>query len=232
MNTLEFDSLYLEFGAQRVLSSIHMKCQTGRVVGLLGRNGAGKSCLMKIVLGAMEAEFKSIRFNQQPLTGNYIKRRLIAYLPQETMLPPAMTMRQSFSHFEVSHEKAFHYFPEMESWLNSRAEELSGGQQRLWELLLVLCSPHPFCLLDEPFSGLSPVQVERVVQVMNEIKQTKGFLITDHLHRTVREVADDLYVLSNGATYRIDSEEQLSWLGYLPADASPNGIRSEAPLRG
>ena len=56
MNVLEFDSLYLEFGPKRVLSSIYMKCETGKITALLGRNGSGKSCLMKIVFGALDSD--------------------------------------------------------------------------------------------------------------------------------------------------------------------------------
>jgi ABC-type multidrug transport system ATPase subunit len=215
MNTLEFDSLYLEFGMHRVLSSIHMKCTTGRIVGLLGRNGSGKSCLIRIVMGSMKSESKSVRFNSQPLIGNYLKNRIIGYLPQTDLLPEFMTFSKALKLYEVEERKILDQFPKAVDFLHRRSSEVSRGQKRFFEALLVVYSPHPFCVLDEPFSGLMPLQVERLIKILEEEKQRKGFIITDHLHRSIRAIADDLYVLVNGRTYRIKTEEQLVEFGYL-----------------
>ena len=95
INTLEFDSLYLEFGFHRVLSSVYMSCATGQIVGLLGRNGSGKSCLMQVVFGTMGAESKSLRFNKIPLVENYLKKKVIAYLPQGHLLPPFISFKKA-----------------------------------------------------------------------------------------------------------------------------------------
>jgi ABC-type lipopolysaccharide export system ATPase subunit len=83
------------------------------------------------------------------------------------------------------------------------------------EVLLVLNSSHPFCILDEPFSGLSPLQIEKLVLALRVARQDKGIIITDHLHRDVRSISDELFVLSAGKTFRITDEEQLVELGYL-----------------
>ena len=92
IHTLEFDSLYLEFDLRKVLSSVYMKCETGNVVGLLGRNGSGKSCLMKIVFGSMRAEHKSIRIDGRYYPGNTPKKTLITYLPQDHFIPTFLTL--------------------------------------------------------------------------------------------------------------------------------------------
>ena len=80
---------------------------------------------------------------------------------------------------------------------------------------MIIYSSSPFCILDEPFSGLEPLQVERVLQILQEEKRLKGFIITDHLHKSIRSIADDLYVLANATTYKIVNDEQLLELGYL-----------------
>jgi ABC-type branched-subunit amino acid transport system ATPase component len=215
MNTLEFDSLYLEFGMQRVLSSVYMSCTTGQIVGLLGRNGSGKSCMLQVVFGTMKAEFKSIRFNKSALLGNYLEKKVIAYLPQVDLLPPFISFQKAIELFEVDQTKIIDHFPELKDHLIRKSSEVSGGQRRLFEVLLILNSKHPFCLFDEPFSGLSPVHVERLKEIFKTEKQNKGIIITDHLHRHIRDVADHLYVLVNGKTYPIKDEEQLIALGYL-----------------
>jgi ABC-type multidrug transport system ATPase subunit len=215
MNTLEFDSIFLEFGMHRVLSSVYMKCITGRIVGLLGRNGSGKSCLMKIVLGTMPAGYRSIRFNKIPLTGNYIKKKLIAYLPQDNLLPSFVSFSQAIKLYSSDSEKIKYYFPEMMDLIDRKSSEVSGGQRRFFETLLVIFSASPFCILDEPFSGLMPLQVEKLMELLNEEKLHKGFIVTDHLHRSVRSIADDLYVLVNGRTHNINRAEELLEFGYL-----------------
>jgi ABC-type multidrug transport system ATPase subunit len=215
MNTLEFDSLYLEFGMHRVLSSIHMKCSTGSIVGLLGRNGSGKSCLIRIVMGTMKSESKSVRFNSQPLIGNYLKNRIIGYLPQTDLLPGFMTFSKALKLYEVEEGKILDQFPKAIDFFHRRSSEVSRGQKRFFEALLVVYSPHPFCILDEPFSGLMPLQAEQLMRILREEKSRKGFIVTDHLHRSIRALSDELYVLSSGKTYKIKTEEQLLQLGYL-----------------
>jgi ABC-type multidrug transport system ATPase subunit len=215
MNTLEFDSLYLEFGMQRILSSIYMKCTTGQIVGLLGRNGSGKSCLMQIVFGTRIVESKSIRYNGTPLTGSYLTKKIIAYLPQSDLLPTFVTFKEALKLYDINEEKILTPFPEIADCLKRTSAEVSGGQRRLFEVLIILNANHPFCILDEPFSGLMPIHIEKLKELLILEKQRKGIVITDHLHRHIREIADELYVLTNGTAYKVKSEEQLLQLGYL-----------------
>ncbi len=211
---LEFDSIVLEFGMHRVLSSIHGSCETGQVVGLLGRNGSGKTCLMKIVSGRMNATSKSTRTNGEYLNQNKLLQK-ISYLPQGDLLPDFITFAEAMKLYKVSDEKMETIFPDFKEFKHRKSAEVSGGQRRMFEVLLVLFASHPFCLLDEPFSGLMPIHVELLCQVIQAEKANKGILLSDHLHRQVRQVADKLYVLTNGNTHVIKSEEQLVSLGYL-----------------
>lgn len=215
MNMLEFDSLYLGFGMHRVLSSVYMSCATGQIVGLLGRNGSGKSCMLQVVFGTRQAEFKSIRFNKSALMGNYLEKKVIAYLPQTDLLPSFLSFEKAIELYQADWNRMVDPFPELNHCLKRKPSEVSGGQRRLFEVLLILTSNHSFCLLDEPFSGLMPVHIERLKEVLKMEKQNKGIIITDHLHRQIRAVADHLYVLVNGVTYSVNDEQQLIALGYL-----------------
>lgn len=215
MSTLEFDSLYLEFGMKRVLSSIYMKCTTGQIVGLLGRNGSGKSCLMQIVFGTIPAESKSVRFNGARLMEDQLAKRIIAYLPQSDLLPPFVTFKQALKLYNIEEQKILADFPELDTFLKQKSSEVSGGERRLFEVLIVLYASHPFCILDEPFSGLMPIHIKKLKEVFTLEKRNKGIIITDHMHRHVREIADEIYLLTNGTTYPVKTEEQLVELGYL-----------------
>jgi len=212
---LEFDGIMLEFGMHRVLSDIHMACKQGQVVGLLGRNGAGKSCLMQVVFGSLRAAQKSVRVDGQYLAGNYMKDQWIAYLPQGDLLPNFITISQALALFGVSQTRVEANFPEAKEFMNRRSSEVSAGQRRLFEVLLILFATHPFCFLDEPFSGLMPVHAELLAGIIQLEKSRKGIIISDHLHRHVRGISDKLYLLTNGKTHLINSEDRLVELGYL-----------------
>lgn len=212
---LEFESITLEFEMHRILSAVHMVCNTGEVVGLLGRNGSGKSCLMRIVFGSMPAQNKSVRIDGQYLIGNYMRNKRIAYLPQHDLLPDSITFATALNLFDVKRERIDQSFPELINLLKHKPNEVSGGQRRIFEALLILFSDHPFCFLDEPFSGVMPVHAERLSEIIKTEKSRKGVIVSDHLHRQVRTIADRLYVLNNGKTYPIQTEEELIEHGYL-----------------
>lgn len=192
-----------------------MVSETGKVTGLLGRNGCGKSTLMKIVFGALHCEQKSVRVNDASLGLHYLSRKAIAYLPQEGLIPPYLTMRKAFSLFHVDERCLIDHFPEGSRMMDLKPTELSGGYLRIFETVLILHAHAIFCFLDEPFTGLSPVYIEKIKLLIVQRKDEKGIVISDHMHKHVSEISDALYVLANGQTYRIDEPERLVSLGYL-----------------
>jgi ABC-type multidrug transport system ATPase subunit len=150
-NILEFDSLYLEFGLHKVLQDIYVCCKQGEVVGLLGRNGSGKSCLMKIVFGSMKAYQKSIRVNGEYILDTNISRKLIQYLPQDSFIPGFLTLQFVCKQFQVSFESLIGFAPEFELKMDAKIDELSAGELRLFEIFMILTTKGHFCILDEPF---------------------------------------------------------------------------------
>ena len=215
---LEFDGIELSYGSQRILSGIYMKCSVGEVVGILGRNGSGKSSLFKVVFGSQSAEHRSIRMNSSPLPDDFIRRRIIAYLPQSYLLPPHITIAKALDLYGIENGELLSYFPDLNHQLNLRPDELSGGFRRVIELMLILKSRSRFCLLDEPFSGVMPVHVEAIRRILMEAKAEKGIILTDHLYRSVMSSADRLYILANGSTYPVRSNYDLILRGYLGTD--------------
>ena len=212
---LEFDGIELSFGTHSVLSSVYMKCETGKIIGLMGRNGSGKSSLMKTVFGSWRNPNQSIRVNGFPLIGSYQQDKFISYLPQENFLPHRLTVSKTLEYFEMNVESLTDYFPDFKVLLLSAVRDLSGGHLRLLESFLILKSPHPFCLLDEPFSGLTPLHIESMKELIAQAKSTKGIILSDHLYRHTMEMADEIYLLSNGKTYLIKDREELVFRGYL-----------------
>lgn len=213
MHTLEADSIQLEFSGRKILSSVYLKCETGKITGLLGRNGEGKTCLMNIIYGSLACE-KSVRFDNvsQKLAFNHPD--LLLYLPQFNFIPRRLSLKRIFKDFELDYTAFEQLFPEFASKYNTTIGDLSGGEFRLVELYVIIKTPSQFAMLDEPFTHLSPVQIEKVKELLLETKTQKGLLITDHLYQQVTGISDSLYVLANGITHITQSMDDIETLGY------------------
>lgn len=214
-NILEVDSVILEFGLKRVLQDVYLKSETGIVTGLLGRNGVGKSCLMKIVFGELIPINKSIQINGNSIIGTYRSPKDLRYLPQTKFVPDSLSIKRIFSDYNLNFADFLISFPEFERYYKSKLINLSGGERRIIEIYLILKSQTKFCLLDEPFSHVMPVHVESIKKLILKEKEYKGIIITDHLYKHIIDICDTLYVISGGKTYLTTSNQDLESLGYI-----------------
>ncbi len=210
---LELDGIYLEYDLAKILTSIHVKCETGQIIGLLGRNGSGKSSLLRIAFGSLQAQSKSIRINDVPQLKSF--NRNISYLPQQPLIPSFISIQKALQLFSIDPQCILDVFPEAKDAINLKPDETSGGMRKIIEVMLILNTSSRFSLLDEPFSGIMPVHVETLKDYMRNKKKEKGIIITDHLYRHVMELSDKLYVLANGKTYVVHDEHELVSRGYV-----------------
>lgn len=210
---LEADGVQLSFDRRKILTDIYIKCQTGRITGLLGRNGSGKSCLMEIIYGTMPIE-KSVRIDNVSLPAAFKRPDLVRYLPQFHFIPKSLSLKRVFGDYSLDFGAFSERLPGFEDKYRTSMADLSGGQRRLVELYVTLASKSQFIMLDEPFSYLSPVLIEKVTEMLIEEKANKGILITDHMYKHVLGCCDDLYVLSNGKTWLTRSPEEIETYGY------------------
>ena len=210
----EADSIMLEFGTKRILSHIYFKCETGQITGILGKNGQGKTCLMNIVYGNLNPISKSIRFDNVSIFQAFKRPDLLTYLPQFNFIPSHLTLKRIFSDFELEFSDFENIFPEFSTKFKSSIKTLSGGQRRLIEVYVIIKSKSQFSMLDEPFSHLMPLQIEKVNELLKIEKLRKGFLITDHMFRSVTEISDNIYVLTDGKTHLTKGITDIERLGY------------------
>ena len=213
-NLLEIDSVILEFGLSRVLQNVYLKSETGKITGLLGRNGSGKSCLMKILFGELVPNDKSIRINGDSLITSYRSPKDLRYLPQSRFIPNYITVKRVFSDFDIDFNDLVLYFPEFEKFYNSKLVNLSGGERRIIEIYTILVSQTKFCMLDEPFSQVMPIHAETMKKLIVREKANKGIIITDHLYKYIIDICDDLYLIKDGKTYLTKSIDDIEKLGY------------------
>ena len=214
-NILEVDSVILEFGERRVLSDIYMRFETGKVTGILGRNGAGKSCLLRMIFGTLNAQYSNVRFNHKALFKTYQHTEMIKYLPQKSFIPGFMRLQRILDVFTCDLHRFVNDFPEYAGRVMKPFRTFSFGQKRLIETYILLNSPSDFILLDEPFSYLMPVHVEKLKQIIGVEKKKKGIVITDHLYHDLLDVTDDLYLITDGRSYSVKSPDDLRLHGYV-----------------
>lgn len=212
---LLIDSVQLRFGDNVVLQSAYVTSYKGRVTGVLGRNGTGKSCLFKCIMGGIRPQNKYIRLNDEPRTDyGHIGLR-VKYLPQVHFIPPGMTLPQAYELYGVDFEGLVRFDDKFDCLRDSKVKELSGGERRIAELYMILNTDAEFCVLDEPFSNIAPIYDEKIRAMIQEQKANKGIIITDHVYEEILKVADDLFLLRDGFTYQIHSRDDLVRLGYI-----------------
>ena len=214
-NLLEIDSVQLKFGDRTILNNIYIQAKTGKITGVLGRNGCGKSCLLKMIFGEIPTQEKSVRINGNILLEDYRNPNDMRMLPQFNCLPKHIKITQVFKYFNVDYVEFCELFQEFREWSNLKIKELSGGNIRIIETFLILKSNSKFCLLDEPFSHLSPKNMDIFAEILMQEKVKKGIILTDHMYQYITKVSDDLYVIKDCVSYKINDIDKLKDYGYL-----------------
>ncbi|WP_428329985.1 ATP-binding cassette domain-containing protein [Mucilaginibacter sp.] len=219
IHTLEADGIQLDFGLRSILSDVYIKCETGKITGLLGRNGQGKTCLMNVILGTLNSSINSVRFDGNMVRNASKRPDLLLYLPQFNFIPKTLTVKKVMDDFQLSPTEFERRFPEFNSRYDLKVNQLSGGQWRTLELYIIVKTPSLFAMLDEPFTHLNPIQIDNIKEFLVEEKANKGMLITDHMYSHLLDISDSVYLLKDGKTHQAKTLDDLDRLGYVRLDA-------------
>jgi lipopolysaccharide export system ATP-binding protein len=212
---LKVDSVQLAFNGRKVLQDIYLDCKPGEIVGLLGRNGCGKSSLLKIIFGTMIPDYKYVSINDRYIKKGYVNNQ-IAYLPQHHYLPANIAINKMAPMLVDPNDwKEFATYPTYAAHSRKKPDQLSGGEIRQLEMLMILYSSATYILLDEPFTHISPVQADDFKAILRKRAKTKGLIITDHQYQNILEVSDRIILIENGHTKTISRHEELVTYGYL-----------------
>ncbi|MBV8564623.1 MAG: ABC transporter ATP-binding protein [Methylobacteriaceae bacterium] len=200
------------YGAVQVHFDVSIEIGAGRIVCLLGGNASGKSTAMKVILGLVRPRSGSIWFDGEPIHGvptQEIIRRGIASVPEARRLFPAMTVRENLlmgayarsDKRRVAEDQArvLDLFPRVGERLNQRAGTLSGGEQQMVAMARALMSRPRLICMDEPTMGLSPLFVDRVLDLISAINRqgTTVFMVEQNASLAL-QVAHHAYVLQTG----------------------------------
>ena len=214
MQSIYIDSVAHRYGENYALNNVYLSCNVGETVGLLGRNGSGKSTLLKIMFGSIKPDHMYMKLGEQKITRAYLTGE-VAYLPQDYFIPGHLKIKPLTEMYTNKYRKELRGLEIIAEHENSRIDELSGGQRRMVELLLILYSDKTFLLLDEPFSQVSPVLIEEMQRHLMRFKELKGIILTDHYYQQIINASDRIVLLHNGCNSAIKGVEDLQLHGYL-----------------
>jgi ABC-type multidrug transport system ATPase subunit len=203
------ESIGKRFGERTVLSAATLRVESGSITVLVGRNGIGKSTLLKIAAGWMRPDYGAVHFRGQcylPARLHRLAEHGLFYLPDRELLSPGFSIRE---HLECVarrwHERDWKWVARvtnLEERLAERPPSLSEGERRRAELALVLLR-RPVCLLaDEPYRGLAPSDAEMLCAALRRLVEDGcGVVITGHEIATLWSVADRVVWCTDGTTY-------------------------------
>ena len=216
MSKMHVDSVIKSFGNKQILTDVFISCEKGEIVGLLGRNGTGKSTLLKIIFGSLTADRKFVKIGDKLITGLFDNRKLVNYLPQDGFIPNHVKVRRIINLFCNENADLIKKHDLIKPMLEKKCKQLSGGEKRLLEVLLIVFSNSKYILIDEPFNGVAPVYKEEIKNMIKEQSEHKGFIITDHDYRNILNIATKIIVLHDGGTKEIMNKDELKYWGYIP----------------
>ena len=224
MLKLQAVDLSKSYRGRKVVDDVELEIGQGEVVGLLGPNGAGKTTTFYILVGLTRPDAGRVLLNDDEITDlpMYLRARSgISYLPQEPSVFRQLTSEENLlavlETLPLTPEQQRDRLEELlvqlglETVRTSKAYTLSGGERRRLEIARSLTLQPSFILLDEPFSGIDPLTVKDLQEIIRELaKSGIGVLITDHNVRETLSVTDRAYILKSGKIFRKGRPDELS----------------------
>lgn len=222
--TLQTEEISKSYNGRRVVDNVSVRVEQGEVVGLLGPNGAGKTTSFYIIVGLVIPDSGKVLLDGQPITDLPMykrARRGVSYLPQEASVfrklsveDNLMAILQTLPISGRERRERMSRLIDMlglETVRHSKGYMLSGGERRRTEIARSLVLQPNFILLDEPFSGIDPIQVLELQKIIADLRRSGiGILITDHNVRETLSVVDRAYIISDGRIFRSGKPDSLS----------------------
>jgi lipopolysaccharide export system ATP-binding protein len=224
VRTLQTTEITKAYRGRKVVDNVSVRVKQGEVVGLLGPNGAGKTTSFYMIVGLITPDSGRVMLDDDDLTpfAMYQRaRRGISYLPQEASVFRKLSVEDNLmailQTLPINRRERRERMDRLIDQLGlqqvrkSKGYMLSGGERRRVEIARSLVIEPSFLLLDEPFSGIDPIQVLELQKIIFDLKRAGiGILVTDHNVRETLAVTDRAYIINNGRIFRSGSPDALA----------------------
>jgi len=199
---LECIGVEKSYGSKKVLDGVDLRLEEGRIIGLLGKNGTGKSTLLKLINDLLTPDAGQILFQGKPI-GVESKKR-ISYLPERTYLDKSMKVREVLAFFQDFYvdfdaEKAKKLLKDLDLDENMRLTKMSKGMQEKVQLVLVMSRKADLYVLDEPLGGVDPATRDYILDtILTNFNPGASVVISTHLITDIERILDDVIFIDGG----------------------------------
>jgi len=219
---LTIENVNLHYGAAQALRDVSLSAEMGKITCVLGRNGVGKSSLLRAVTGQHPTSGGAIRFQDQQLDGlaPYARaKRGVGYVPQGREIFPLLTVRENLetgfaplsARERTIPEDIFSLFPVLQTMLSRRGGDLSGGQQQQLAIGRAMVMRPKILVLDEPTEGIQPSIIKDIGRAIRYLRDSSGMaiLLVEQYLDFCRELADQVYIMDRGEIVHEGAAETL-----------------------
>ncbi len=228
---LDLNDVHVYYGKSYVLQGVTFSVEVGEVLGMVGRNGVGKTTTLRTIFGLSRPKKGTIAFQGKDIThmpGHQIPRLGIGYVPQGRRIFPKLTTLENIMTAVISGDlnqrlldEVYDYFPRLQEREDQLGGTLSGGEQQLLAMARAMIAEPKLLVLDEPTEGLMPIMVDRIRESIQRLNQEKGVtvLLVEQNLDTVLRVCNRICVMEKGVikyremVERLDREKLLQYLG-------------------
>ena len=202
MKLLECKNLCKDYGKKKVLKNVNLVIPRGKIIGLLGKNGTGKTTLIKLINDLLIPTSGEVLVN-----GNNVgveSKKIISYLPERTYLDKSMTVLETINYFEEFYEnfdskKAKKLIKDLDLDLNSKLSKMSKGMQEKVQLVLVMSRKADLYILDEPLGGVDPATRDYILDtILSNFNKGASVIISTHLISDIERILDEIIFIDKG----------------------------------
>lgn len=213
MDLLKVKNVYKNFGDFTVLSDISFDIPKGKIVGLLGKNGAGKTTILKLINDLLTTDKGQIFINGKGI--GIESKKVVSYLPERTYLDKTMTVDEALHYFEEFYEdfdikKARKLLKELDLDSKKQLIKMSKGMQEKVQLVLVMSRKAELYILDEPLGGVDPATRDYILDtILNNFNKDASILISTHLIADIERILDKVIFIDKGKIILQDDADKL-----------------------
>lgn len=213
MHLLECKHIYKDYGNHKVLKDVNLVIPRGKIIGLLGKNGMGKTTLIKLINDLLTPTKGSILVNGHEV--GIESKKIISYLPERTYLDKTMKVKEVIKYFKefyenFDEEKAKKLIKDLDLSMDLKISKMSKGMQEKLQLILVMSRKADLYILDEPLGGIDPATRDYILDtILSNFNEEASIIISTHLISDIERILDEVIFLDQGKVVLTSSTDEL-----------------------
>ena len=210
---LKIEHLYKSYDKKEVLKDINLEIKGGKIIGLLGKNGTGKTTLIKLINDLLTPTSGSIKLNSKEI--GVESKKVISYLPERTYLNKSMNVMEVLDYFcdfydDFDKEKAMQLLNDLNLDINMKLQKMSKGMQEKVQLVLVMSRKADLYILDEPLGGVDPATRDYILNtILSNFNEDASLIISTHLISDIERILDEVIFIDGGKVILHEEADKL-----------------------